>query len=177
MSRPVPPVWRRQPILVAATLVCAASMLILGFWAFSAPESFSRFIDYAPYNQHLIHDAGAFQIGIGAALLLALVCPDALLMALTGVHGRHRPARHLALHRPAHRRPRQRRADAQPAHACRAVRHLCTHPQEEGMKILLAGASGAIGTPLVPPAHLPWSSGARADPCPLWRRPDRRRRR
>ena len=77
-------VWRRQPILVAATLVCAASMLILGVWAFSAPESFSRFIDYAPYNQHLIHDAGAFQIGIGAALLLALVCPDALLVALTG---------------------------------------------------------------------------------------------
>jgi uncharacterized membrane protein len=85
MSRPVAPVWRRQPILIAATLVCAASMLILGVWAFSAPESFSQFINYAPYNQHLIHDAGAFQIGIGAALLLALVCPDALLVALTGV--------------------------------------------------------------------------------------------
>jgi hypothetical protein len=28
MSRPVAPVWRRQPILIAATLVCAASMLI-----------------------------------------------------------------------------------------------------------------------------------------------------
>ena len=84
MSRPAAPVWRRQPILVAATLVCAASMLILGVWAFSAPESFSQFISYAPYNQHLIHDAGAFQIGIGAALLLALVCPDALLVALTG---------------------------------------------------------------------------------------------
>jgi hypothetical protein len=39
---------------------------------------------HAPCNQHLIHDAGAFQIGIGAALLLALVCPDALLVALTG---------------------------------------------------------------------------------------------
>ena len=84
MSRPVAPVWRRQPILVAATLVCAASMLILGVWAFFAPESFSQFIYYAPYNQHLIHDAGAFQIGIGAALLLALACPDALLVALTG---------------------------------------------------------------------------------------------
>ncbi len=84
MSRPAAPAWRRQPILVAATLVCAASMLILGVWAFSAPESFSRLIDYAPYNQHLIHDAGAFQIGIVAALLLALMYPDALLVALTG---------------------------------------------------------------------------------------------
>ena len=84
ISRPVAPVWRRQPILIAATLVCAASMLILGVWAFFAPESFSQFVNYAPYNQHLIHDAGAFQIGIGAALLLALVCPDALLVALTG---------------------------------------------------------------------------------------------
>ena len=36
MSRPLAPVWRRQPILIAATLVCAASMLILGVWAFSA---------------------------------------------------------------------------------------------------------------------------------------------
>ena len=78
------PVRRRRRVLVAATLVCAASMLILGVWALSVPESFSRFTDYAPYNQHLIHDAGAFQIGIGAALLLALVYPDALLVALTG---------------------------------------------------------------------------------------------
>lgn len=47
-SRPVAPACRRQPILVAATLVCAASMLILGVWAFSAPESFSRFIGWSP---------------------------------------------------------------------------------------------------------------------------------
>ena len=44
------PVRRRQQVVVAATLVCAASMLVLGAWAFLAPESFSRFIDYAPYT-------------------------------------------------------------------------------------------------------------------------------
>ncbi|MGE5293059.1 MAG: hypothetical protein ACM3ML_38925 [Micromonosporaceae bacterium] len=65
VRRPVAPAWRRQPVVTAAALVCAASMLIFGVWAFSAPESFSRFIDYAPYNRHLVHDAGAFQIGIG----------------------------------------------------------------------------------------------------------------
>ena len=78
------PVRRRQPVLVAAVLICAASMLALGAWAFLAPESFARFIDYPPYNRHLIHDAGAFQLGIGATVLLALGWSDALVVALTG---------------------------------------------------------------------------------------------
>jgi hypothetical protein len=80
----VTPVRRRQPALVAAVLICAASMLALGAWAFLAPESFARFIDYPPYNRHLIHDAGAFQLGIGATVLLALWWSDALVVALTG---------------------------------------------------------------------------------------------
>ncbi|HEY4728738.1 MAG TPA: hypothetical protein VIJ32_11175, partial [Actinomycetes bacterium] len=80
----VTPVRRRQPVLVAAVLICAASMLALGAWAFLAPESFARFIDYPPYNRHLIHDAGAFQLGIGATVLLALWWSDALVVALTG---------------------------------------------------------------------------------------------
>ena len=80
----VTPVRRRQPVLVAAVLICAASMLALGARAFLAPESFARFIDYPPYNRHLIHDAGAFQLGIGAALLAALWWPDGLVVALTG---------------------------------------------------------------------------------------------
>jgi hypothetical protein len=78
------PVRRRQPVLVAAVLVCAASMLGLGAWAYLAPESFARLIDYPPYNRHLIHDAGAFQLGIGVTSLLALVWTDGLLAALTG---------------------------------------------------------------------------------------------
>ena len=80
----VAPVRRRQSFVAAATVVCAASMLGLGAWAFLAPESFSSFIDYAPYNRHLIHDAGAFQLGIGVSLLAALWWPDGLLVALTG---------------------------------------------------------------------------------------------
>ena len=78
------PVRRRQSVVVAATVVCAASMLGLGAWALLAPQSFSGFIDYAPYNRHLIHDAGAFQLGIGVALLVALWWRDGLLVALTG---------------------------------------------------------------------------------------------
>jgi hypothetical protein len=78
------PVRRRQPVLVAAVLLCAASMLALGAWAFLAPASFAQFIDYPPENRHLIHDAGAFQLGIGATVLLALWWSDALVVALTG---------------------------------------------------------------------------------------------
>jgi predicted anti-sigma-YlaC factor YlaD len=78
------PVRRHQPVVVAATLLCAASMLGLGLWAFLDPPSFASFIDFAPYNRHLIHDAGAFQLGIGATLLAALWWPDGLVVALTG---------------------------------------------------------------------------------------------
>jgi hypothetical protein len=73
-----------RPTVIAATVICAASMLGLGVWAFVAPASFSRFIDYAPYNRHLIHDVGAFQIGIGVSLFLALAWTDALFVALSG---------------------------------------------------------------------------------------------
>ena len=81
---PARPTGRRSPGVTAAVLVCAASMLGLGAWAFLAPESFAGFIDFPPYNEHLSHDAGAFQVGIGVTTLLALWWSDALLVALTG---------------------------------------------------------------------------------------------
>jgi uncharacterized membrane protein len=68
----------------AAAFLSAVSMIILGVWAVLQPRSFSDFINYAPYNRHLVHDAGAFQIGIGVTLLLALIWSDALLVTLTG---------------------------------------------------------------------------------------------
>jgi predicted anti-sigma-YlaC factor YlaD len=74
----------RQRLVTLAALVCAASMLVFGFWAFFGPTSFSDFIDYGPYNEHLIHDAGAFQLGIGVGVLAAVFWSDGLLAALTG---------------------------------------------------------------------------------------------
>jgi len=70
--------------VTTAAAICGLSMLGLGLWAFLDPPSFADFIDFAPYNRHLIHDAGAFQVGIGAAVLLALWWSDALMVALTG---------------------------------------------------------------------------------------------
>jgi hypothetical protein len=59
--------------------------LVPGVWAFLAPHSFyDQLAPFPPYNRHLLHDIGAFQIGIGAALLLALVSRDAVLVALAG---------------------------------------------------------------------------------------------
>ena len=40
--------------------------------------------DYPPYNKHLFHDVGAFQVGIGSTLLFALFRRDALQVALIG---------------------------------------------------------------------------------------------
>jgi hypothetical protein len=68
----------------SVVLVCAASMLGVGLWALLAPRSFAGWISFPPYNEHLIHDVGAFQIGIGATLLLSLLSSDALIVALGG---------------------------------------------------------------------------------------------
>ena len=73
-----------QVFVRSVVLVCAASMLGVGLWALIAPRSFAGWISFPPYNEHLIHDAGAFQIGIGAALLLSLLSSDALIVALGG---------------------------------------------------------------------------------------------
>jgi peptidoglycan/LPS O-acetylase OafA/YrhL len=56
-----------------------------GIWAFVAPHSFyDQLAPFPPYNRHLLHDIGAFQIGIGAALLLALRWTDARFVVLAG---------------------------------------------------------------------------------------------
>lgn len=65
-----------------------ASFLLLGLWAMASPKSFfDQLATFQPYNQHFIQDIGAFQIGLGAVLLLALLVPrwDALGVALFGV--------------------------------------------------------------------------------------------
>ncbi|MFY9614920.1 MAG: hypothetical protein WAT58_05925 [Candidatus Dormiibacterota bacterium] len=56
----------------------------IGFWALLDPQSFfARLAVFPPYNQHFIHDVGAFQLGLGMALFLALAWSDALLVSLT----------------------------------------------------------------------------------------------
>jgi hypothetical protein len=52
------------------------------------PKSFFETVaTFEPYNQHFVQDIGAFQIGLGAVLLLAVVWTqaDALTVGLVGV--------------------------------------------------------------------------------------------
>lgn len=65
------------------TALVAILTLVAGIWCLVAPDSFARAVAFAPH-EHFLHDLGAFQIGAGATLLLALVWADALATALAG---------------------------------------------------------------------------------------------
>lgn len=63
-----------------------AAFVLFGIWAFTAPQSFFESLArFEPYNAHLIRDIGAFQVGLGAVLLLIAFLPDAHGAALLGV--------------------------------------------------------------------------------------------
>ena len=68
---------------MAAVTFGGLFMLVLGIWAFFAPASFADFVAF-PYNRHLLHDVGAFQIGIGTTMLLALMWKDGVMVVLAG---------------------------------------------------------------------------------------------
>jgi hypothetical protein len=72
-----------RPGVAAAVSISGLFMLALGIWAFFAPASFADLVAF-PYNRHLLHDVGAFQIGIGATLLLALLWADSVMVVLAG---------------------------------------------------------------------------------------------
>ncbi len=63
--------------------VGALAFLTGGIWAFGWPRSFYEIVaTFPPFNLHLFHDAGAFQLGIAAALIGALFWQDALFVGL-----------------------------------------------------------------------------------------------
>lgn len=66
----------RQRMVEIATWIGAVTFLAGGAWAMVAPRSFfDRAATFEPYNQHLLQDIGAFQIGIGVVLALAATRP------------------------------------------------------------------------------------------------------
>jgi hypothetical protein len=74
---------------IAAVIAVAAFGALnvgFGFWALLDPQSFfDNIAEFEPYNEHFLHDLGAFQLGIGATLCFALLWRgDALLAALGG---------------------------------------------------------------------------------------------
>ncbi|MEX1044028.1 MAG: hypothetical protein WD020_05270, partial [Acidimicrobiia bacterium] len=72
----------------AAAAVGGFFFLGFGLWAMAGPESFfDAMAVFDPYNQHFVQDIGAFQIGLGAVLVLARFAgsADALAVSLVGV--------------------------------------------------------------------------------------------
>ena len=70
----------------AIAWLVAAFWLVSGLWAFLAPRSFfDTLATFPPYNEHLIHDIGAFSIGLGTVIVFALVGMTAMRTALLGV--------------------------------------------------------------------------------------------
>ena len=67
-------------------MVGAAVFIFFGVFALVAPSSFYEAVaEFEPYNAHFLQDIGAFQIGIGVALLLAVsVTSDALAASTLG---------------------------------------------------------------------------------------------
>src|SRR5919107_596889 len=72
-----------RPDVAAAVSIGGLFMLALGIWAFFASASFADFVAF-PYNRHLLHDVGAFRIGIGTTMLLALMWKDGVMVVLAG---------------------------------------------------------------------------------------------
>jgi hypothetical protein len=82
------PSRRRHWFPRAVAALGGASFLASGSWAMAGPDSFFETVaTFEPYNQHFVQDIGAFQIGLGAVLLLAAMWTraDALAVGLVGV--------------------------------------------------------------------------------------------
>lgn len=76
--------WTSPARIIA--LAVGVVYLLLGLWAFLDPASFyGQVATFQPYNQHFLHDAGAFQVGLGLALLLPAVLGRGLRPALLAV--------------------------------------------------------------------------------------------
>lgn len=62
-----------ERIVRGALVAGAAFFLFIGAWALIDPTSFyAKVASFPPYNRHFLHDVGAFNLGIGAALGLGL---------------------------------------------------------------------------------------------------------
>jgi hypothetical protein len=73
-------------IVRAIAILAAAFYAIFGAWALLAPRSFFDTVAaFPPYNEHFLHDLGAFQLGLGAAVLGALAIRRSLVAGLVGV--------------------------------------------------------------------------------------------
>jgi PPOX class probable F420-dependent enzyme len=70
--------------VVAVTILAGVFMVAAGLWALVGPGAFADAAGF-PRHTHFVHDAGAFQLGIGITLLLAVAWRDGPALALAGL--------------------------------------------------------------------------------------------
>ena len=80
---PTRPTDRGRRFVLAVTLLAGLFMTAAGVAALLTPSWFADTAGF-PRHTHFVHDAGAFQLGIGVTLLLALAWRDGLAVALAG---------------------------------------------------------------------------------------------
>jgi hypothetical protein len=80
---PARPTDRGRRLVLAVTLLAGLFMTAAGVAALLAPGWFADTAGF-PRHPHFVHDAGAFQLGIGVTLVLAVAWRDGLALALAG---------------------------------------------------------------------------------------------
>jgi PPOX class probable F420-dependent enzyme len=80
---PARPMDQGRRFVLAVTLLAGLFMTAAGVAALLAPGWFADAASF-PRHPHFVHDAGAFQLGIGVTLLLALAWRDGLALVLAG---------------------------------------------------------------------------------------------
>ena len=72
-------------IAMGACWIGAVFFVAIGLWAFLDPKSFyDNLAEWPPYNRHLFHDVGAFQLGLGVAFLAGIARRSGIAVALWG---------------------------------------------------------------------------------------------
>ncbi|KKC05283.1 pyridoxamine 5'-phosphate oxidase [Mycobacterium nebraskense] len=72
-----------QIYLITVTAAVGTVTAAIGIWCLVDPNSFADAVGFGAHR-HFLHDVGAFQLGLGVTLLLALIWADALATALAG---------------------------------------------------------------------------------------------
>jgi PPOX class probable F420-dependent enzyme len=70
-----------HPFPAAVAALSGLSLLVAGTWCLLWPDGFAQLVGF-DYSEHFLHDAGAFQVGLGFGLLLALLWRDPVAVTL-----------------------------------------------------------------------------------------------
>jgi PPOX class probable F420-dependent enzyme len=134
---------RSRRFVLAVTLLAGLLTTAAGVAALLTPSWFADAAGF-PRHTHFVHDAGAFQLGIGVTLLLALACRDGVVLVLAGfLVAQHHPCRQPRC-RPGPGRP-QRRSPLRSFDKAGKTRRIRSNPRVEVAPSTVQGRSTGPG--------------------------------